>query len=85
MTEWFNQYTLDELSNQVLHGAAGARGGLGGRPKAKTLNTPKKVAMAQALYDDKINTIDEICKTLNISRSRLYHYINTANTLETRH
>ena len=28
-----------------------------------------------ALYDDKNNTIDEICKTLNISRATLYRYI----------
>jgi DNA invertase Pin-like site-specific DNA recombinase len=55
--------------------AARARGRLGGRPKAKTLNTTKKVAMAQSLYDDKNNTIDEICKTLHISRSTLYRYI----------
>jgi DNA invertase Pin-like site-specific DNA recombinase len=53
--------------------AARARGRLGGRPKA--LSTPKKVAMAQALYNDKNNTIDEICKTLNISRATLYRYI----------
>jgi DNA invertase Pin-like site-specific DNA recombinase len=45
--------------------AARARGRLGGRPKA--LNTPKKVAMSQALYNDKNNTIDEICKTLRAS------------------
>src|SRR5437763_7076389 len=57
--------------------AARARGRLGGRPKAKTLNTPKKVAMAQSLYDNKDNTIDEICKTLNISRATLYRYIKT--------
>jgi DNA invertase Pin-like site-specific DNA recombinase len=57
--------------------AARARGRRGGRPKAATLNTPKKVAMAQSLYDDKNNTIDEICKTLNISRATLYRYIKT--------
>lgn len=56
--------------------AARSRGRLGGRPKAKTLNTPKKVAMAQSLYDNKNNTIDEICKTLNISRATLYRYIH---------
>src|SRR5439155_19663251 len=44
--------------------AARARGRLGGRPKALTV---KKTAMAQALYNDKNNTVDEICKTLNIS------------------
>ncbi|HYT43284.1 MAG TPA: recombinase family protein, partial [Methylomirabilota bacterium] len=56
--------------------AARARGRVGGRPKAQTLNTPKKVAMAQSLYDNKNNSIDEICKTLNISRATLYRYIN---------
>src|SRR5207302_10809129 len=57
--------------------AARARGRFGGRPKAQTLNTPKKVALAQLLYDNKDNTIDEICKTLNISRATLYRYIQT--------
>jgi len=57
--------------------AARARGRVGGRPKAPTLNTPKKVALAQSLYDNKDNTIDEICKTLNVSRATLYRYINT--------
>lgn len=56
--------------------AARARGRLGGRPKAQTLDTPKKRALAQSLYDDKNNTIDEICKTLNISRATLYRYID---------
>src|ERR687885_586712 len=51
--------------------AARARGRRGGRPK--TLKD-KKVAMAQALYNDKHNPIAEICKTLNISRATLYRY-----------
>src|SRR5256884_4110190 len=57
--------------------AARARGRVGGRPKAQTLNTPKKVALAQSLYDNKDNSIDEICKTLTISRATLYRYIQT--------
>src|SRR2546426_5456626 len=57
--------------------AARTRGRLGGRPKAKTLDTPKKVALAQSLYDNKNNTIDEICGTLAISRATLYRYIKT--------
>ena len=60
--------------------AARARGRVGGRPKAQTLNTPKKVALAQSLYDNKDNTIDEICKTLNISRATLYRYIQAKQT-----
>ena len=54
--------------------AARARGRLGGRPKALT---PKKAQMVEALYKDKNNTIDEICKTLNISRATLYRYVIT--------
>src|SRR5260370_5970314 len=57
--------------------AARARGRTGGRPKARSLNTSKKISMAQSLYDNKTNTIDEICKTLNISRATLYRYIKT--------
>jgi DNA invertase Pin-like site-specific DNA recombinase len=52
--------------------AARARGRKGGRPKALS---PKKAQMARALYNDKTNTIDEICKTLNISRTTLWRYI----------
>jgi DNA invertase Pin-like site-specific DNA recombinase len=66
--------------------AARARGRKGGRPKALT---SKKAQMAEALYKDKNNTIDEICRTLNISRATLYRYIkaedgrdrNRSNTL----
>ena len=72
----FERDIIRERTNAGL-AAARARGRLGGRPKAKTLNTPKKVAMAQSLYDNKNNTIDDICKTLNISRATLYRYIKT--------
>jgi DNA invertase Pin-like site-specific DNA recombinase len=52
--------------------AARARGRQGGRPKK--LDT-RKAAMAQRLYNDKGNSIDDICKTLGISRATLYRYI----------
>src|SRR5437588_210764 len=65
--------------------AARARGRVGGRPKAHALNTPKKVALAQSLYDNKNNTIDEICKTLNISRATLYRYIATGKNKAENH
>jgi DNA invertase Pin-like site-specific DNA recombinase len=54
--------------------AARARGRKGGRPKALT---QKKAKMLQDLYRNKENSIDEICKTLNISRTTLYRYIQT--------
>jgi DNA invertase Pin-like site-specific DNA recombinase len=52
--------------------AARERGRRGGRPKALT---EKKLAMARALYADKRNTINEICKTLSISKTSLYRYL----------
>src|SRR5512147_1231689 len=55
--------------------AARARGRNGGRPKALT---PNKQEMAQALYKDKNNTIDEICRTLNIARATLYRYLKNS-------
>ena len=70
----FERNLIRERTNAGLQ-AARARGRKGGRPKAKTLNTPKKITLAQSLYNDKNNTIDDICKTLNISRATLYRYI----------
>src|SRR2546428_5059090 len=72
----FERDIIRERTNAGLQ-AARARGRLGGRPKAKTLDTPKKVTLAQSLYDNRSNTIDEICKTLNVSRATLYRYIQT--------
>ena len=57
--------------------AARARGKVGGRPKSPALDDPKKLALAQSLYDDKRNSIIDICKALHISRSTLYRYIAT--------
>src|SRR5438445_6735454 len=59
----FERDIIRERTNAGLE-AARARGRLGGRPKALT---DKKQAMAQALYNDKSNSIADICKTLNIS------------------
>jgi DNA invertase Pin-like site-specific DNA recombinase len=53
--------------------AARARGRKGGRPRVLT---PKKAQMAQALYNDKTNTINDICRSLNISRATLYRYVH---------
>jgi DNA invertase Pin-like site-specific DNA recombinase len=68
----FERDLIRERTNAGLL-AARARGRKGGRPK--TLLSSKKVSMAQALYADKNNKVDEICKSLNISRATLYRYI----------
>jgi DNA invertase Pin-like site-specific DNA recombinase len=50
--------------------AARKRGRIGGRPKALT---PRQISIAQSLYDDPTNSIEEICWTLKISKATLYH------------
>jgi DNA invertase Pin-like site-specific DNA recombinase len=70
----FERDIIKERTNAGLI-VARARGRLGGRPKAKTLNSINKVTLAQSLYDDKTITVEEICKTLNISRATLYRYV----------
>ncbi len=52
--------------------AARARGRQGGGPRSLD---PRKVAMARALHSDKSNSIEDICKTLRVSRSTLYRYL----------
>jgi DNA invertase Pin-like site-specific DNA recombinase len=76
------EFERDIIKDRTKAGlsAARARGRLGGRPKAKMLDTPKKVALAQSLYENRNNTIDEICKTLNVSRATLYRYIKAKAT-----
>jgi DNA invertase Pin-like site-specific DNA recombinase len=69
----FERNLIRERTNAGLQ-AARARGRKGGRPKALT---PKKAQMVQDLYRNKENSIDEICKILNISRTTLYRYIKT--------
>ncbi len=31
--------------------------------------------MAQALYKDKSHSVEDICKTLKVSRATIYHYL----------
>jgi DNA invertase Pin-like site-specific DNA recombinase len=52
--------------------AARARGRKGGRPKALD---EKKIEIAFRLYDEKENSIKEICQILGISKPTLYVYL----------
>lgn len=61
--------------------AARARGRKGGR---KPKLTPKKAAMAQALYDDRSHSIRDICQTLGVSRATLYRSLKTKPPAEER-
>jgi DNA invertase Pin-like site-specific DNA recombinase len=53
--------------------AARARGRNGGRPKVTAAET--KVVLAKRLHADKSLEIDDICKTLRLSRSTFYRYV----------
>ena len=55
--------------------AARAKGKSGGRPKRSP--TGSKVALAKKLYQDKANSIPQICKYLNISRATFFRYIKS--------
>ena len=44
----------------------------GGRPK---IMDEKMVAMAKTLMADRNNCVREVCKTLGVSRSTLYRYL----------
>jgi DNA invertase Pin-like site-specific DNA recombinase len=71
----FERDIIRERTNAGLQ-AARARGRKGGRPKALK---GKGIAHLQELYNNKNNSISEICKTLNISRATLYRNIKTVD------
>lgn len=67
----FERHLIQERTKAGLE-AARARGRKGGRPKA--LNK-KEREMAVRLYNEKNNTIKEICQLLKISKPTLYSYL----------
>jgi DNA invertase Pin-like site-specific DNA recombinase len=68
----FERNLIRERTSAGLQ-AARVRGIKGGRPKSLT---DKKVEMARKLYADKSNSIEEIGKTLGISRMTLWRHVN---------
>jgi DNA invertase Pin-like site-specific DNA recombinase len=74
----FERNLIQERTKAGL-AAARARGRQGGRPKTTALDTPRKIQMAQAMYDNQENTIEDICRTLGISRATLYRYITPSS------
>jgi DNA invertase Pin-like site-specific DNA recombinase len=71
------EFERDLIRERTQAGLAAARvrGKVGGRPRAEAFNTPQKVQMANALYQDKRNSVADICRTLRVSRTTLYRYI----------
>jgi len=73
------EFERDLIRERTLAGmqAARARGRQGGRP-AK-LTSASQLAMAKNLWADKSNSIEEICKTLHVSRATLYRTLKGRN------
>ncbi len=67
----FERDLIRERTNAGL-AAARARGKKGGRPKSMD---QKKAELAQKLYNDDTNTIDDILKILNIGKTTFYRYV----------
>jgi DNA invertase Pin-like site-specific DNA recombinase len=67
----FEREIIRERTNAGLSSAR-ARGRSGGRPKALT---EKQVQMLNNLAADPENSIEDICKTLGISRTTFYRYV----------
>ena len=68
----FERRLIQERTKAGL-AAARARGRNGGRPKVTAKEA--RVVLAKKLHADKSLDIDDICKTLRISRSTLYRYV----------
>ncbi len=75
------EFERDLIRERTLAGlaAARARGRKGGRPRL--LTDPKKIHLAQKLYDDKTNSISAICEVLGVSRGTLYRYLKNYQSL----
>jgi DNA invertase Pin-like site-specific DNA recombinase len=68
----FERRLIQERTRAGL-ASARARGRLGGRPPIDL--DEAKVRVARRLHDDHTLNIDDICKTLNISRSTYHRYV----------
>jgi len=73
-----SQFERDLIRERTLAGlsSARARGRTGGRP-SMNLDDPK-IITAQKLHADRTIPIDDICKTLHISKPTLYRYLHLA-------
>ena len=68
------EFERDIIRERTMAGlaAARARGRVGGRPKSLS---EEKIKLAKTLWNDKSNSIGEICNMLGISKATLYRYL----------
>lgn len=71
------EFEKDLIRERTMAGlkSARARGKMGGRPKGMTKEAKRKACAAEALYNQKELTTEEIAKQLDISRTTLYKYL----------
>lgn len=77
------EFERDIIQERTLAGlqAARARGRIGGRPPLdKDPAKRKKIDMAKALHADPSNSIEDIIRTLHISRATLYRWVGKGKT-----
>lgn len=74
------EFERELIRERTLAGlqAARARGRMGGRKRSMT---PEKVKMAARLMVDPAIQVEEICRTLGISRTTLYRYVTPEGTI----
>lgn len=71
------EFEKDLIRERTMAGlkSARSRGKMGGRPKGLSDEAKKKARIAEALYDQRELTTEEIANQLNISRTTLYKYL----------
>jgi DNA invertase Pin-like site-specific DNA recombinase len=77
------EFERDLIRERTIAGlkAARARGKLGGRRRSMT---SEKVKLAARLMQDPAVSVDEICRTLRVSRATLYRYVSPDGQLRSR-
>lgn len=75
------EFEKDLIRERTMAGlkSARSRGKMGGRPKGLTDEAKRKACIAEALYNQKELSTEEIAKQLNISRTTLYSYLKHRN------
>ena len=73
------EFERDIISERTKAGleSARARGRKGGRPKGLSKKAMDKARLAESLYNEKNNSIQEICEYLSISKPTLYRYLRS--------
>jgi DNA invertase Pin-like site-specific DNA recombinase len=73
------EFERDIISERTKAGleSARARGRRGGRPKGLSKKAMDKARLAESLYNEKNNSIQEICEYLSVSKPTLYRYLRS--------